>query len=713
MDFCSRCGSLLLWNFDGGRRVRRCPRCGRLDEDAPVATQDAPKRIPQVKKGVSPKGSTYARRAVSKEMTEVSDTGPSEGMTLLPIPLGMPFPFEAVRPGQLDFMNDSSASMEGGKFLLAKVPTGIGKTAAALSAAVAFARKSAKAVFFLTSKQSQHAIAVKTLRMLSERCGIRFRVVDFLSKQSMCPRDISSFPRFTFNHLCKLQQKDGTCPYYRPAPENLKRTILDSILDANEIRDVASSQRICPHRAALESARDADVVICDFNYLFSDLRDGILKGMNRELDNVIIIVDEGHNLPDRIRSNLSSELYIRSLEDLEPALTKEKMLRPYTRDLFSFLRSEAKRSLEGKNEFALDRRAFVSNVRGVFRAGLDQEFEPEDYLDAIEKIAMEKGLSEDDEDPMIWFVEFMRGLLQVKDSHLLYFSCEKGITDARLIYRNLDPSEISAPVFRRCHSALIMSGTLSPPSMFGDVLGMAKDRRIEKEYPSPFPAENRLMLVDETVTTAYNSRGSEMYERIAHRIAEAANATPGNTAAFFPSYSLMEMINDSIVGLEKDIIVEDRETSGSRKASVIDDLERANRKGGTLLLGVMGGSLSEGLDYRDNLLRTVIVVGLPLAPPTIDVIALRDYSKRKWGPLRGDEYAYDYPAVNRMLQAAGRSIRSETDRSVVLLLDRRYIEPRYLKFIPLEMRPRPVRSGIGPAVREFHSRSRGSPPRGT
>jgi DNA excision repair protein ERCC-2 len=239
--------------------------------------------------------------------------------------------------------------------------------------------------------------------------------------------------------------------------------------------------------------------------------------------------------------------------------------------------------------------------------------------------------------------------------------------------------------------------------MFGDVLGIPADRRTEKEYPSPFPAANRLMLVDETVTTAYSSRGSEMFDRIAKKVAEAANATPGNSAAFFPSYSLLEEVKGRIRGLEKEMITEDRQTPGARKASMLDRLERANRSGGALLLGVMGGSLSEGLDYRDNLLRTVMVVGLPLAPPTIDVIALRDYSKRKWGPLKGDEYAYDYPAVNRMLQAAGRSIRSETDRSVVLLLDRRYMEPRYLKFIPAEMRPGPVGPGIGPSVREFHS----------
>jgi DNA excision repair protein ERCC-2 len=326
------------------------------------------------------------------------------------------------------------------------------------------------------------------------------------------------------------------------------------------------------------------------------------------------------------------------------------------------------------------------------------------FLEVVEKFSAERGVKEGDEDPLLWFLEFMGGLLNIKDSHLLYFSrSEKNKDDVRLIYRNLDPSEISGPVFRRCHSAVVMSGTLTPPSMFGDILGMSKERRREREYPSPFPIDNKLTLIDTTVTTAYSSRGEGMYTRIADRITDAANSTPGNCAAFFPSYSFMQEIRGRLGRLSKDVIVEDREMSGSRKASVLTDLERSRRSRGSILLGVMGGSLSEGLDYKDNLLETVIIVGLPLAPPTLDVLALRDYSRRKWGYVRGEEYAYDYPAVNRMLQAAGRSIRSETDRSVILLLEKRFLEPKYLKFLPDDMRPKAVNGGVSGPIRDFHS----------
>lgn len=708
-DFCPRCGSLLLWNFSGGRRVRKCPRCGRLEE----GRNEPRAAIPSVRKGVSPNSSTYAKRSISAAIVSEAglDVPVSEAAglerDLEPVPNGIPFPFDGVRKGQLEFMKDVDDTLEKRMFLLAKVPTGIGKTAAALSPAIARSLKDGTLTMFLTSKQSQHAIAVETVRMMAQRWGLRIRAVDVMSKQSMCPRDIASLPRFTFNHLCKQQQKDGTCPFYRPAPEQLVREITDGHMSAGELSSLASSRRICPHRAALESAREADVLICDFNYVFSELREPVLKGIGRELKDLILIVDEGHNLPDRIRSNLSSELSLGTLEEGVGAISSNRRLRHYVTEIARVISNAAGAALDGKMEAEVDRRELLSNIRGVTRSGLDDDVEIEDILDAVEEHAVGRGLKEGDGDPLLWIVEFLRGLLEIRESHLLYASRpEKGGGPPRLTYRNLDPSEISGPVLKACRSAVIMSGTLSPPSMFGDILGMARDRRTEKEYRSPFPATNKLTLLDDTVTTSYNSRNESMFSKIATRIVEAANATPGNSAAFFPSYSLMEDVKKRLDGLEKSVLAEDRAMAGNRKTAVMDDLERGRRKGGSLLLGVMGGSLSEGLDYKDNLLSTVMIVGLPLAPPTLDVIALREYSRKKWGRTRGDEYSYDYPAVNRMLQAAGRSIRSERDRSVILLLERRYLEPRYIRFLPEEMVPKVVKGDIARHLRMFYSSDR-------
>jgi DNA excision repair protein ERCC-2 len=172
------------------------------------------------------------------------------------------------------------------------------------------------------------------------------------------------------------------------------------------------------------------------------------------------------------------------------------------------------------------------------------------------------------------------------------------------------------------------------------------------------------------------------------RVVSVTGRFPGNVAAFFPSYSLLNEVRNNLWGCPKKVLAEERQMGRQEKEGILRELERSKEKGGALLLAVMGGSLSEGVDYRDNLLTGVRVVGLPFAPPSLETKAIRALYRGKFGAVRGDEYAYVYPAVNRVLQAAGRSTRSEKDRSVVVLMERRLSDERYLKFLPPESYPR-------------------------
>ncbi|MGA1822159.1 MAG: ATP-dependent DNA helicase [Thermoplasmatota archaeon] len=708
-DFCERCGSLLLWNFSGGRRVKRCPRCGFVDEPLPGMEKKEKKTEYSVRKGVSPRSSDYARRsirtAVLNDDYDEDDDLDCEGGedSGIRVPDGAMFPFDTVRPGQDEFMKDVGEALERGKFLLASVPTGIGKTAASLSPAVEYALNNGLFVFFLTSKQSQHQIAVKTLRRVSQRSGKKIRVVDVISKQSMCPRDISSMPHYTFNFICRQQSRDGKCPYYRTPPGPLLHSIRNEILDVYELKDLSVSRRICPHRAALESAKEADVIICDFNYLFSELSDPILKGLEKRLQDIVIIVDEAHNLPDRIRANQSRELHMKILQEAEFEMGGNRVLRRKLKEMREFIIHEAGKRMGDEEEVLLDKREFISSIMALFSSTLDENFDIHASIEMLEDESRKRGKGEG-EDPVIFVTQFMKGLLGLTESHILYIALNKnkGLESLKLIYRNLDPGEISGPIFKSCRCAILMSGTLTPPSMFGDVLGMARERRMERSYSSPFPRKNRLTLIDHSVTTAYTRRSPAMYRRISGNVSEIARAVPGNVAAFFPSYFMMNEIKDHLRVGNKSIIVEGKEMSRRQKAEILEDLRRKKWGSGGLLLAVMGGSLSEGVDYRDNLLSGVIVVGLPLAPPSLEVTSLRDLYRKKWGRIKGDDYSYYYPAVNRIVQAAGRSIRSETDRSVIVLMEERLGHPRYLKFLPEDLKPRSMdRNSIKTAISSF------------
>ncbi|MGA1865922.1 MAG: ATP-dependent DNA helicase [Thermoplasmatota archaeon] len=710
--FCDSCGSLLVWDFSDGKRSRKCPRCGRVSPDMasgrgkeigsidrgaiPRSGMDSRKYF--VKKGVSPRSSEYATNLLYRSLPRAGD-GPHKGgitegnaaATRGPDkgdPAPEMFPFDTVRAGQKEFMEDVGKNISEGGFLLASVPTGIGKTAASLSPALEYALANKKMVLFMTSKQSQHRIAVDTLRRLKKRAKRRFKVVDVVSKQSMCPRELSKLPHVTFSILCKQQSKDGTCPLFKPPPGPLTRAILEDVHDVNNIIELSGKQRICPHRAALDAAREADVLICDFNYLFSDLTDTILSGLSRDLDELVIIVDEAHNLPDRIRSNQSQELSVRVIEDARETVSNHRHLKLFLGQIRDVIIAEAKKRLGDEGEAELDKREFMSELLALFQTSIDSSMDLGMFIEMLEDHAKKRS-TKDDEEPVIKVAEFLKGLLHLKASHILYLTIPEGrsVESLRLAFRNLDPGEVSGPIFKGCHSAILMSGTLSPPSMFGDILGMKRSRSKEREYPSPFPKKNRLVLLEDRITTAYKKRSANMYRTMAERIVFLTGPIPGNVAVFFPSYSILLDVKEYLWGCPKKVLVEDRSMTRSEKERIIRELVHYKEQGGALLLGVMGGSLSEGVDYRDNLLSGVFVVGLPLAPPSLEVKALREYFRGKFGFVLGEEYSYIYPAMNKILQAAGRSIRSEKDRSVVILMESRLKEARYLKFLPMDLRP--------------------------
>ncbi|MFW3145506.1 MAG: ATP-dependent DNA helicase [Thermoplasmatota archaeon] len=724
-NFCERCGSLLLWDFSSGSKQRRCPRCGLIDIHEPLdppkeaneAEKDRkPTRTFAVRKGVSPRTSNYASSSIYRANTgkltrRTFDSGEYEVKRSKGKEKGEPapemFPFDTVREGQSQFMKDVKEAVDSGGFLIANVPTGIGKTAASLSPAVEHALKEKRMALFMTSKQSQHKIAVDTMRKLSSRAGKKVRVVDVISKQSMCPREISKLPHSTFGFLCRQQSKEGTCPLFKPPPSYLTAEILDDIRDVNGIIDLSMKARICPHRAALEAARSADVLICDFNYLFSEIQDAVLGGLGKDISELVLIVDEAHNLPDRIRSNQSQELPVRILEDALDSISGEKHLKLFLGRFRELILEQARKRLGEGSEAELDKREFVSEVRGLFQGTIDGYFDLEGFIEMLQDHAR-KRKRPDDEDPVLAVSEFLRSMLGMKNSHILYFTIPEGrsMESLRLAFRNLDPGEISGPVFKACHSAVLMSGTLSPPSMFGDILGMSRSRRKEMEYPSPFPVRNRLVLLDESVTTAYKKRGSTMYRTMGERIVSMVGSFPGNVAVFFPSYSLLFDVKEYLWGCPKRIIIEERSMTRSDKERILHELVGMKGSGGALLLGVMGGSLSEGVDYKDNLLSGVIALGLPLAPPSLEVQSLRTYYRNKFGFSLGDDYSYNYPAVNKVLQAAGRSIRSERDRAVIVLMEERFKQPRYLKFLPEELRPVRVEGmGLETAAEEFFKKS--------
>jgi DNA excision repair protein ERCC-2 len=602
------------------------------------------------------------------------------------------FPHQRVRKGQLRFLDDVDSAVAEGGLLVAHAPTGIGKTASALVPAVQHAVEEGGMVMFLTPKQSQHRIAVETLKSMNARSDGPLRVVDVIAKQAMCPRVDRGVHHAAFHEFCRNQVRMGKCRLYRRSNAAVVKRIQSSIMHVNELAKMARRAGVCPHKAALDAAAGADVMVCDYNYVFvPELADAIVSRMERGWEDLVLIVDEAHNLPDRAREaasgSLSQYLLERASEELKGG---SGHLRKVVRDLTDRLDELAAQVPRGE-EMVVEPGPFVEAVE----AALASSLEPmgyEDLVDHLRGTGRELASEEDLAGSAVTEVAtFLEGFPHGTDTVLRTLEVDGG---PRLNYRLLDPSVLTRERFDSVHAAVLMSGTLWPVQMYADLLGLDPARVRHGEYRSPFPPENRMVLVTPGLTTRYTSRGPEMYARLAGAVSEVLAATPGNVAVFATSYALLGNIRGSLEAGGpgalggKELLLEERGMGKRDREALTDRLEDLRDGKGGVLMGVQGGSLSEGVDYIGNLLSAVVVVGLPLAPPSREVDALIAYFDGKFGPGKGEEYGYVNPAMNRVVQAAGRLIRTERDTGVVVLMDERFLQRRYLRTFPPDWTPR-------------------------
>lgn len=707
-----------------GRVSTFCPQCDGVGSDsAPLAWF--------LKAGGGPDRSTQAARVAARTKPDVATGGarakapvqqrpraelpPPDKLQVSP---GMDlFPFGAVRAGQREFIADVKEAVDKGRHLLAHAPTGLGKTVSTLAPMVAYALAKQKRVFFLTSKQSQHKIALDTLKAIREKAGVPFVVSDVIGKQDMCPRrEARDMFSKRFAEFCRREQVSHNCEYWENGNAPAIARLKSGVHHVEELVMIATECTTCPHQAALDLAAQAHVVVCDYNYFFSDLRESMQERLRLDMSDVLLVVDEAHNLPDRIRDHLTLKLddYVladaaEELKDLDqPALTR---LLDALGEVLARLAEVAPaadpsgddRAREG--ERYVERAELIDAVNEAFAGGKATLIAStyDKFVDELVDCCAEyekrfktesRGLAQLREFLSMWKIE-RRGLARILTTE----------PNASLAYKILDPAVLAKPVFDGVHASVVMSGTLHPMEMMRDVLGLDAARTTLREYESPFPRENRLVLVDAEVTTSYKERTGDMFQRIGERLAMIARATPGNVAAFFPSYGILEQVRPHVelaLGQGKELIVEERGLDKSEKEALIGRMRMGVED--ALLLGVQGGSLSEGYDYADNLLKGVVIVGLPFAAPSLEVESLIGYYNKKFGPQHGRPYAYVHPTFHRVLQAAGRCIRGPEDRGVIVLMDKRFGWGTYRASYPRDFAPKPSRDSAGDVAKFWAGR---------
>ena len=593
------------------------------------------------------------------------------------------FPYPTARPGQKEFMTDISRALRNNKHIIAHAPTGIGKTVAALTPAVVWCRARNKKLLFLTSKQSQHHMAVETLRMLKKKIG-NLSAVDIIAKNRMCSLSVSGGKKL----LCQEEGSYGSCPLKMNDDLAVVDHLISNITHVEKTVRLAERANVCPHAAALDAAVRADVVVCDYNYIFSPVRKVIFSKLDIDLEDTVCIIDEAHNLPDRIRENLTlvlTPLIIKKA--VEQCRRTDEQLSYYIRDLGQVLvdlEEDLESELDDEGTVELKSIEITERLNTLFSTTLsgDATYDLHRFIHDLTRIR-KKGVMETCNDHIAAVVGFLETWTVENRGVLRLYRKRK---HPSLEVYPLDPGIMGRALFETISNAILMSGTLFPGRMYADILGMDAARTMVRDYPSPFPEDNRIIMGMDLVTTLYKKRNTDMFRAIADQIGIISSNVRGNIAAFFPSYRLLSDVHDQMEssGGPKPILLERSGMGKREKRELLDELISYKKKDGAVMLAVQGGSLSEGIDYRENLLQGICIVGFPLPPPTVRLKGLMSYYREKYGRAKGYYYSYVYPAVNKVMQASGRPIRSYSDRAFIVLMDHRFGMKRYKKLFPAD-----------------------------
>ncbi|HDP73465.1 MAG TPA: ATP-dependent DNA helicase [Candidatus Woesearchaeota archaeon] len=599
------------------------------------------------------------------------------------------FPFDNIREPQKHFMETVYKAISEKKHCIVSAPTGVGKTAAALVPAVKhLLEKKVKRIIFLTTRHTQHRIAIETISRINEKNNISLKIGDIIGKRWMCSQPNADKMRSSdFFEFCKSLRKSDRCEFYMNTRKNSGFTnnakmvvsqLEKTFSNVERIREFSSELRLCPYEIAIEIIRGADVIICDYQYIFNaGIKAGFLKKSGISLSESVIIVDEAHNLPKRLRDILSARVTTRIIKRsiLQAKRYKENEVIPHlvkVQDAMNFL------SHNIENEKKVKKQDFLNLL---WESQDDYDNVVSEMSDAGERVSEQSRnsyLSSVARFLEFWPKEdagFVRYIKNEPDNTTLFYNC-------------LDPGLLMGEVISETNSFVLMSATLFPLEMYRDILGFKRDNCYLESYKSPFPEKNRLIQVIPRTTSTFRERNEQQYKSIAKICSDIIASCKGNIALFFPSYAFRNNVLQ-FIQTEKEILAENKALSREEKDELLKRFKALSNKG-AVLLAAASGSFSEGIDLPGDYLKGVVIVGLPLEKPDTEIIELIDYYEKKFG--KGRLYGYVYPAMIRSIQAAGRCIRSEKDTGIIVFLDERYVWPLYKKCFPedwnIEIQPR-------------------------
>lgn len=570
------------------------------------------------------------------------------------------FPFASYRPGQKAVAGSVYRTIKEGGDLFVNAPTGIGKTISTLFPAIkALGEGMINHIYYITARTTTRKAAEQALRQLAS-IGLELSSVTLTAKEKIC-----------FNEEAGCQE--GNCAFSAGYYDRINGAVLDilrdgTFLDREKIEKFALKHQVCPFEFSLDLAYLADVVICDYNYIY-DPRVSLKRLFDEKKKRAALLVDEAHNLPDRARdmysASLDKSLFLsvkRGHKSVTPGLSK---------------------SASAVNQFFINARKKADGLSECMLAEL-----PEGLVDTVRSFIeeAEMHLAADSAPGEILLeayfnaLNFLRAEGMADERFAVYIQLKQGEVSIKLFC--LDPSELLRKAGKGFKAKVFFSATLVPPEYFRETLG-GEDTNPFLSVPSPFDASQTEVFI-QPLSTRYRDR-DRSYIHIAATIRLLLDERPGNYFCFFPSYHFREKVREFLEEGDGVEIITQQSNMGEEERDEFLGRFHASSNGSLVGLAVLGGIFSEGVDLPGDLLNGVIIVGVGLPQLSFERDLLKQYYSS--AGHQGYDYAYTFPGMVKVLQAGGRLIRSDADSGTILLIDDRFLQPKYLRLFPDEWKP--------------------------
>ena len=571
------------------------------------------------------------------------------------------FPF-SYREGQRKMVSSVYHAIGASRQIFIQAPTGVGKTMSTIFPAVrAVGEGKGETIFYLTAKTITRTVAQEAFEVLREK-GMKYKVVTITAKEKLCFMD-------------ETKCDPVHCPYARGHFDRVNDAVYElwttkSRYDRETIREQAEKWQVCPFEMCLDLSVWVDAVICDYNYVFDP--DARLRRFFAEggAGGYLFLIDEAHNLVERGRTMYSTSIC------KEDFLKIKKLVKYGEPKLVSALESCNKQLLELKRE--CDGCQILNSVSHVYIKLLSLMTKLEEFIEDCKDEVIRKGVLE--------FYFGIRNFIYIHDrldeNYLIYSELsEEGKFYLHLFCVN--PAGCLQEYMGKGNSTILFSATFLPINYYKKLLSAAKDDyAIYAE--SPFEQSKRLLLLGNDVSTKYTRRGPEMYRKYAEYMMRVIKGRTGNYLAFFPSYRFLEEVWEAFMELPQEQIEVAVQSQYMTEQEREEFLKKFEQERAHSLIGfcVMGGIFSEGIDLTEDKLIGAMIIGTGLPQVCLERELLKYYFDRK--NLNGFDYAYLYPGMNKVLQSAGRVIRTDQDRGVIALLDERFMDRRCQEVFPRE-----------------------------